>query len=123
MVEAGVEGFQRRRTGGDVDVRQALLLGLGRFLAVGNGDISRGRVPSGIEEVESAMGDGRVAGLEESLADGVTDLMALSVDSLNVERDAGGESVKDSSGWDSFHMRANGGEGRSKGDFLEEDIR
>ena len=43
------------------------------------------------------MGDGGVARLEEGVADGVTDLVAFSVDSLDVEGEAGGKGIKDGS--------------------------
>ena len=59
------------------------------------------------------MVDSRMAGLEESVADGVANLVAFSVKSLDVEGKVGGKGIKDGSRRDVFNMRANGGKSRA----------
>ena len=49
--------------------------------------------------------------------------MAFGINSLNVQRDAGGEGIKDGTRWDGLDVRANGSKSRAQGHFLEEDIR
>ena len=94
-METGMEGFQRGGTGGDVNVGETLLLVLGRFLVIGDGKGGWGRVAFIVEEIEGAMGDSRMARLEESVADGVADLVAFGVNSLNVEGEARGKGIED----------------------------
>ena len=52
-----------------MDVGEAFLLVFSAFLAVGDLDGGWGRVAFVVKEVESTMGDGRVAQLEKSMAD------------------------------------------------------
>ena len=94
-MEAGVERLQRGGKSRDVNVGETLLLVLGRFLAIGDRKGGWGRIAFLVEEVEGTMGDGRMARLEESVADGVADLVAFSINSLDVEGKAGGKGVKD----------------------------
>ena len=101
-----MEGVQRGGTGGDVDIGETLLLVLGGFLAVGDGKGGWDRVTLVVEEVEGTMGDGGVARLEEGVADGVADLVAFSVNSLDVEGKVGGNGIEDGSRRDGFNAFA-----------------
>ena len=112
-VEAGVEGVQRSGTGGDMNVEEAFFLVLGGFLTIGDGEGGGDRVAFLVEEVEGTMIDGGVAWLEKGTTDGVANLVAFCINSLNVEREAGGKGIKDSSRRDGFNMRTNGSKSRA----------
>ena len=90
-----MEGVQRNGTGGDMDVGEAFLLVLGGFLTIGDGEGGWDRVAFLVEEVEGTMIDSGMARLEESAADGVADLVAFGVNSLDVEGEAGSKGIED----------------------------
>ena len=108
-----MEGIQRNGTGGDMNVGETFLLVLGGFLAIGDGKGGWGRIAFLVEEVEGTMIDSGMAGLEESSADGVTNLVAFRVNRLNVKGKTGGKGVKDGSRWDSFNVGMDGSESRT----------
>ena len=109
-----MEGIQRNGTSGNMNVGEAFLLVFGGFLTIRDGEGGWDRVAFIVEEVEGAMGDGGVVDLEEGVADGVADLVAFSVNSLDVKGEAGSKGIKDGSRRDGFNMRANGGKWRQK---------
>ena len=111
-LEAGVEGVQRSGTGGDMNVEEAFFLVLGSFLTIGDGEGGGDRVAFLVEEVEGAVINSGVARLEESTADGVADLVAFRVNSLNVKGETGCKGVKDGPRRDSFNVGTNGSESR-----------
>ena len=108
-----MEGIQRSGTGGDMNVGKALLLVFGCFLEIGDGEGGWNRVAFLVEEVEGTMVDSGMARLEESVADGVADLVAFRVNSLNVEGKAGGKGIEDGSRRDGFNVGTDGGKSRA----------
>ena len=108
-----MEGFQRGGTGGDVNVEEAFFLVLGGFLTIGDGEGGGDRVAFLVEEVEGAVIDSGVARLEESAADGVTDLVAFRVNSLDVKGETGCKGVKYGPRWDNFNVGTDGSKSRA----------
>ena len=108
-----VEGIQRSSTGGHVNVGKALFLVFCCFLAIGDGEGGWNRVAFLVEEVEGTMIDGGVAWLEKGTTDGVANLVAFCINSLNVEREAGGKGIKDGTRWDGLDVRTNGSKSRA----------
>ena len=108
-----MEGIQGGGTSRHMNVGKALSLVFGCFLAIGDGEGGWNRVAFLVEEVEGTMIDGGVAWLEEGATDGVTNLVAFRINSLNVEREAGGKGIKDGTRWDGLDVRANGSKSRA----------
>ena len=108
-----MEGIQGNGTSGNMNVGEAFLLVFGGFLAIRDGEGGWDRVTFLVEEVKGTMSDSGVAGLEESATDGVTNLVAFRIDSLNVKREAGGKGIKDSSRRDGFNVGTDGSESRA----------
>ena len=101
---------------------ETFVFGFSMGFTILDGEDSRDGVTFGVEEVEGLVRDGGVAGLEEGSANSAADLVAFGVDGLDVEGEAGGESVEDGARRDYLDMGADGGEGRAEGDFLGEDV-
>ena len=122
VVEARVEGSHGRGGGGDMDVSETFVFMRGVGFAIGDREVGGNGVAFVVEEVEGVVSDTGVAWLEEGGADGITDLVAFGIDGLNVEGETGSKGIEDGARGHSADMGAKGGNGRTEGDFLDENV-
>ena len=83
---------------------------------------SNGREPTKVKKVFGFVGDGGVAGFEESVADSVAKEEAFSVNGLQRDRHMGGKDIKNDAGWDRGDMGENRSDSGAEGYFLGEGI-
>lgn len=78
------------------------------------------RVAARVEKIRGGMGDGRVAGADESVTDGIADEKGFVVDGREVLRDDCRQGVENGARGDVCGMVVKGREGCTEGDFLED---
>lgn len=105
-------------SGGDDDVGKTRQFIFGGFFSAFNFDSGVGAVAIGVKKVDGLVGNGWVAGTEESRADVLANDGAFGVKCVEIKGNAGGEGIKDRTGWDREYVGGKSGDSFAEGNFL-----
>ena len=114
-----------REVGGrhrDKDTGKVFALQFGMFVAFECAESGKGGGSVAVEEVSCGAGNGRMAGLEESFTNCVTENKTFSINSMHGNGNVGGEDIKINAGVEMFDVGKDGGNGCTECNFLDKRV-